>query len=134
VDLEWIDPRLEVREISKVALHRQELKELLSLAGGERRQRFFTLWTVKEAYLKGIGTGLKIPPHKILVDLKEDRVSVTALSGPSARGWEGGIFNPWTDFAGALAVGGPLGRIIGMRFEDLPGAEPSYSRQGRPAR
>ena len=121
VDLEWIDPRLEVRDVSKVALHPLEMKRLLEMGPEERRLRFFILWTVKEAYLKGIGTGLNIAPNRIAVDLDQSPISLTAFSDPPVQDWTVKVFSPWLDFCGALAVHGRIGRMVGLRFEDLPG-------------
>ena len=121
VDLEWIDPRLEVRDLSKVALHPQELKRLLELDPKEKQVRFFTLWTVKEAFLKGIGVGLNISPNRIVVDPDQEPVSLTALSGPSAQDWEIKVFSPWPGFCAALALRGRIGLLKGMRLEDLSG-------------
>src|SRR5512146_664902 len=39
----------------------EESAALLSLPAGERRRRFFELWTLKESYIKARGLGLAIP-------------------------------------------------------------------------
>lgn len=39
----------------------EESAALLALAPGERRRRFFELWTLKESYIKARGMGLAIP-------------------------------------------------------------------------
>lgn len=44
-------------------LHPYERAELESLAPGDRTAAFTRLWTRKEAYLKGLGTGLSRPPR-----------------------------------------------------------------------
>ncbi|MCY4451964.1 MAG: 4'-phosphopantetheinyl transferase superfamily protein [Immundisolibacterales bacterium] len=41
-------------------LTRDERAELASSGGGDRIARFFTLWTIKEALLKALGTGLQL--------------------------------------------------------------------------
>ena len=118
VDLEWMDPRLEVRELAKVALTREETESLRGLPDPRRRELFYALWTAKEAFLKGLGTGLRIAPNQVAVDLSKESVSVSIRSGASARDWSLWSFEPWEGFKAALAVRGPRGEISQRRFED----------------
>ncbi|MFC8535812.1 4'-phosphopantetheinyl transferase family protein [Streptomyces sp. NPDC057249] len=57
VDVEQL-PGAETVEICAPALHPREHAELAALGEAARRPAFGRLWTRKEAYLKGIGTGL----------------------------------------------------------------------------
>ncbi|MEU0304224.1 4'-phosphopantetheinyl transferase superfamily protein [Streptomyces sp. NPDC006175] len=57
VDVEQL-PGGETVQICAPALHPDEYAELAALGDTARRQAFGRLWTRKEAYLKGIGTGL----------------------------------------------------------------------------
>jgi 4'-phosphopantetheinyl transferase len=41
----------------------EEVRALRAVPAGDRRRRFFDLWTLKEAYLKARGMGLAIPLH-----------------------------------------------------------------------
>lgn len=118
VDLERVDPRVEVRELAKVALSGEEMEGLRSLDEEAARERFYTLWTVKEAFLKGVGTGLRTAPNQIVVDLSRGSIRVTARSGPPAQGWSFLTLEPWEGFKAALALQGPLDGIVRQRFED----------------
>ncbi|MFF3752531.1 4'-phosphopantetheinyl transferase family protein [Streptomyces sp. NPDC002018] len=56
-------PRAETVEICSRALHPDERAELDGTPAGEaRRELFGRIWTRKEAYLKGLGTGLSRSP------------------------------------------------------------------------
>ncbi|MFH9065396.1 4'-phosphopantetheinyl transferase family protein [Streptomyces coeruleorubidus] len=57
VDVEQV-PSAETAALCAPALHPAEQAEVLALPPGEQAMAFGRLWTRKEAYLKGIGTGL----------------------------------------------------------------------------
>lgn len=52
---------VDYRRLVDMVLARAERAELLALPEAERRERFLEIWTLKEAYLKGIGLGLSHP-------------------------------------------------------------------------
>jgi len=61
VDVEYL-PRLgNPLEIADHFFSKSELDQLYQLSEGERTNRFFDLWTLKEAYIKACGMGLSIP-------------------------------------------------------------------------
>ncbi|MDE2049809.1 MAG: 4'-phosphopantetheinyl transferase superfamily protein [Gammaproteobacteria bacterium] len=51
----------------------EESAALLSLPAGERRRRFFELWTLKESYIKARGMGLAIPLDAFRFELAGER-------------------------------------------------------------
>ncbi|GAB3667584.1 4'-phosphopantetheinyl transferase family protein [Streptomyces sparsus] len=77
VDVEKL-PGDETVELCSPALHRAERAELAALAPDERRRAFGRLWTRKEAYLKGIGTGLSR-------DLAADYLGESGATAPPAH-------------------------------------------------
>lgn len=77
VDVERL-PGEETVEVCAPALHPGERAELAEAGGEARRELFGRLWTRKEAYLKGLGTGLGRAPDR-------DYLGADARRHP--RGW-----------------------------------------------
>ena len=61
IDVERIRPEVCTDELAAATFSPRELGALRALAATERPDRFFTLWTCKEAYVKARGEGLSIP-------------------------------------------------------------------------
>ncbi len=61
VDVEAVNRRVEMLELAARYFSASENQQLLELSGAEQRERFFRLWTLKEAYVKARGLGLRIP-------------------------------------------------------------------------
>jgi len=57
VDVEYVQDNPRLLAIAKRFFHPAEWNRIRSLPHSERKQVFFELWTLKEAYLKVIGTG-----------------------------------------------------------------------------
>ncbi|MET7648854.1 4'-phosphopantetheinyl transferase superfamily protein [Streptomyces sp. NPDC005426] len=75
-------PTVEAVRVCGPALHQAEWRELLALPEGRRPEAFAQVWTRKEAYLKGLGTGLGRRPALDYLGVGTD---ADAPPGPS--GW-----------------------------------------------
>lgn len=86
------------------ALHPQEGPELEALVGPEQWRAFAQLWVRKEAYLKGLGTGLGR-------DLAADYLGT---SQPRLRppGWEVANVGAPEGYAAAYAVQGRAAQVV----------------------
>ncbi len=58
IDLETYDHPCDSDQIAARFFHPDETAKLNRLSGEEKKQKFFSLWTEKEAFLKGTGEGL----------------------------------------------------------------------------
>ncbi|MGH7755643.1 MAG: 4'-phosphopantetheinyl transferase family protein, partial [Vulcanimicrobiaceae bacterium] len=67
VDVEREDPAVDLEQVRRRTLSPAENDDLDRLPAVDRRGRFFTIWTLKEAALKAIGTGLTVEPDQIEV-------------------------------------------------------------------
>ena len=70
----------------------RERYELAQLSAPARRVRFLELWTLKESYLKAIGTGLLLAPDRIAA-APQSRQGESAISGLSL---DGKVLSGWT--------------------------------------
>ncbi|NLA74804.1 MAG: 4'-phosphopantetheinyl transferase superfamily protein [Deltaproteobacteria bacterium] len=58
IDIEYMRPASDILSIAKHYFAPDEYSTMLSLSPDKRKQAFYTLWTLKEAYLKATGEGL----------------------------------------------------------------------------
>lgn len=56
-------------ELSARYFAAEELAEIVRLPDAEQNERFFAIWTLKEAYIKAKGLGLSIPLNQFAVSL-----------------------------------------------------------------
>lgn len=68
VDVEYVERRVELMGVAKHVFSPVEVEGLAALSGSAQRERFFDLWTLKEAYIKAIGKGLSAPLRSITFD------------------------------------------------------------------
>jgi 4'-phosphopantetheinyl transferase len=60
VDLEWMDPALDRRMLTKRCLSQREREALRALPEADKDDGFLVCWTRKEAFLKAAGMGLSL--------------------------------------------------------------------------
>ena len=80
---------------------------LNGLGDEEKKRRFITYWTLKEAFLKGMGTGFTCPMSQISFHLKtEEAISVSFDSDLKGNrlDWQFDHFRPTTDHSLAIAL------------------------------
>lgn len=78
VDVEYAERRVDILGVARQVFSPVEVAGLATLSGTEQRERFFELWTLKEAYIKAIGKGLSAPLRSITFDpAQPDPVPVT---------------------------------------------------------
>jgi 4'-phosphopantetheinyl transferase len=61
VDVEYLTRKVDILKLAQRYFSQQEVDDLQALEPGGLNQRFFDLWTLKEAYIKACGMGLAIP-------------------------------------------------------------------------
>ncbi len=72
VDVECQSRAIQLLDMAKHFFSANEYRHLQSLPAHRQRQRFFQLWTLKEAYIKACGKGLSIPLDRFSFIFNQD--------------------------------------------------------------
>lgn len=76
VDVEWLARPGRTVELAERYFAPTEVAALFALPEARRRDRFFDLWTLKEAYIKARGLGLAIPLDSFAFTLERDAIAI----------------------------------------------------------
>lgn len=102
----------------------EEAKAFADLSGGALLDRFFRLWTCKEALLKAEGLGIQGGLDSFVVDLQQDMLRSTSWHKPnhtllwSDPDWLLMELHLPDHYAGAIACNQSIKHIKQMRFND----------------
>jgi 4'-phosphopantetheinyl transferase len=114
VDIETVR---EIPEISQIASHffsTRENEALNRIPKGKRLQAFFRCWTVKEAFIKAIGEGLRFPLDSFSVSIDPDEpAELFEVGGDTneASRWAVETLLPEYGASGAVVVRGKKLRV-----------------------
>jgi 4'-phosphopantetheinyl transferase len=96
-----------------------EAKHLQDLCEEERGPAFFAIWTLKEAFVKGIGRGLSFPLDAFCFELELDRlVGFRPLADFVSPDWHFQQFDMGDRHCGAVAVQTPPGAKVQITLRD----------------
>ena len=101
VDVEPLSNGHRWAEVAATACTASESAALGRLPAGQRGPAFLRLWTAKEAYLKGVGSGLTTPPDQLELGLCEP-----GALHPAGPGWHVLSMEPAPGYSGAVAAEG----------------------------
>lgn len=110
VDVEDIDPELDVEATASVALSDAERLALAEIDLSVRRRSFYSAWVRKEAVLKATGRGLHEPPAGVEVPIRDagdgfDGILLSCRSGTGPEGrWGIREIDLGADAVGAVAA------------------------------
>jgi 4'-phosphopantetheinyl transferase len=105
VDVECIDRQVDAADIAARFFAPAESADLTRLGEEARRDRFFDLWTLKEALVKALGVGMAMSVGSLAFTIDSgNRVSLEAPVDVDARAWQFGLFAPAPRYRLAVAV------------------------------
>lgn len=107
VDVERVDPALDVAALAERCFSVVEREALRRLRPPARLRAFFDVWTRKEAFVKALGAGLSHDLASFSVSIGEP----AALLGRESADWRLAGLEMGPDYAAALVVragGGPI--------------------------
>ena len=93
--MECIDRDVNEADIAARFFAPAEAAHLMQLDADARRDRFFDLWTLKEALVKALGTGMAMSLNRLAFSVAGD--GVVFLEAPAdvdAAAWQFGLFAP----------------------------------------
>jgi 4'-phosphopantetheinyl transferase len=106
LDAEAIDRQMEIQRVATRFFTAREACYVSQGESEQTRDRFFEVWTLKEAFLKATGRGLSQSLDAISFGLEENGTIRYSLSpGHVDTGWQFAVFRPTTRHL--LAVGTP---------------------------
>lgn len=111
VDVECVDRDLNTAGIAARFFAPSETAHLMQLDEAARRARFFDFWTLKEALVKALGTGMTTALDRLVFDVDADGGAI-GLSGPAdidPPAWQFGLFAPGPRHRLAVAARQPSG-------------------------
>ncbi|WP_287951601.1 4'-phosphopantetheinyl transferase superfamily protein [Snodgrassella sp.] len=76
IDVKYLDRKNIFFEIAEWFFAENEYQHFKSLPGEHQKQRFFSLWSLKEAYIKACGKGLYIPLDKFWFSFLGDKLQM----------------------------------------------------------
>lgn len=125
IDIEYIRHDLNYQKLAHYVFAQTEISGLNRLPLSAQRQRFYTLWTLKEAYVKAVGAGLSVPLDEFWFDLDRQplRIQFASNSIETSTYWHFESLNPTPEHALALAIAAHPDRPVCVNVHwTIPGA------------
>jgi 4'-phosphopantetheinyl transferase len=123
-----IDVEERLRQVEYLALAErffaaEEARHLRALPEAKLSEAFFAIWTLKEAFVKGIGRGLSFPLDAFCFDLDVSRlIRFRPLADFVSPDWHFQQFDLSEHHCGALAVQNPAGGAVHVEMRDWQSA------------
>lgn len=124
IDVERVTRNADIDGLAGQVFAVDELAFLRQLEDCARRDAFFAIWTVKEAYTKAVGRGLSIPldGFSVCLDPPSLVIGQSLLGDPEAgkgEDWQVRLSQPIPGYTFAVAVrAGPSRRVL-FRFHEV---------------
>ncbi len=124
IDVEWVGRDTDIDGLARKVFAADEVAYLGRLEGCARRDAFFAIWTLKEAYTKAVGRGLSIPldGFSVCLDSLSLVIGQSLLDDPDAGNgadWQVRLAPPIPGYKLAVAVrAGRSGRMV-YRFREV---------------
>lgn len=114
VDVEYVNPNIEAKDIAKNFFSANEIIKLLALPEKQQALGFFNCWTRKESFIKAVGEGLSFPLNKFEVSLEPDKPAqllATDWDPKAISNWSIYSMSPGANFVGSLAIEGLVEKV-----------------------
>ncbi len=120
IDVEYLSRQADIKNLTERYFSRDEAEALLALPVDQWNNRFYDLWTLKEAYLKACGTGIRTPLQEfsfIFPDESGINVSFSPLLQDDPASWKFWQLETEGGFRLSLAVNDKSGIDYRLRIK-----------------
>jgi 4'-phosphopantetheinyl transferase len=127
IDVEYLRPSLARERIAERVFSPTEVTALRRLPGELQPEAFFTLWTLKEAFIKAKGDGFALPMNSFEVTLpSEGPVCRLMIYGQAkeAQRWSLLRLSPAAEYLAALAAEGSSWQFQCYQWREQPDKHP----------
>ena len=107
VDVECVDREVDPGAIAARFFAPSETAQIMTLEGEARRDRFFDLWTLKEALVKALGLGMAVSLGSLAFTVGADGGIHVDAPDVDSGAWQFRLFAPGPRHRLAVAVGRP---------------------------
>ena len=119
IDVEERHRQVEYLALAQRFFAAAEARHLQQLRDEHRGDAFFAIWTLKEAFVKGIGRGLSFPLDAFCFDLEVNRlIRFRPLADFVSCDWQFHQFDLGERHCGALAVQNATGAELTIKMHD----------------
>ena len=122
VDVEFVNPNIEVKDIATKFFSANEIMNLLALPEQEQTLGFFNCWTRKEAFIKAVGEGLSFPLDKFEVSLelgKPANLLATHWEPEAVSKWSMYAMSPADEFVASLVIEGLVEKVKFYNWQNI---------------
>lgn len=117
VDVERVRPISELDSIVESYFTSRERATLRTMENTARRDAFYRCWTRKESYAKASGAELPVAMRGFDTMVSSGPADLPALGAPhDVSGWNLCELRPADGYIGAVAIDGPVGRLLSWRW------------------
>ncbi len=106
VDVERLRDNVSFQKLARRFFAPAEAESLRGLEGEELKHRFFRIWTAKEAYIKAVGLGLRIPLDRFSFNIAQDGTPELADTSHDPTQRSKWLFRQFEPEAGCIATVG----------------------------
>ncbi len=117
VDVECVDRVVDPAAIASRFFAPTETAQILALAGDARRDRFFDIWTLKEAFVKALGLGMAVSLGALAFQVDGDAGIHVDAPGIDAGAWQFALLAAGPRHRLAVAVQMPRSRPAELVFQ-----------------
>ena len=119
IDVEAVTRAIDWRPIAARYFSPEEVAEIDRVDPPAQAIRFFEIWTLKEAFIKAVGTGLSQPLKAMTFSLEpREPVGFVPPAGVSASLWHFGLYAPAASHRLAVAVSDGTPRVRRIHVQD----------------